>query len=251
MGNPFGHVDLQTSDVEGAKKFYTGLFDWRLEEPEKFPDYTLIDPGAPPSGGIMKLPAPQVPVGWNVYVGVDDVDGTAARAKELGGDVIVEKTPVGEMGAFAVLQDPQGGVISAWQCADPECPSIRGAATQEGARNPFCHVELMTADLDGAKKFYGDLFDWKLKTDESMPQYTLVETGSLPTGGMMAKPEAGIPTCWMTYVAVRSVAAAAAKVKELGGAVHKDRTEVPGLGWFAVVADPQGGVIGLWEAMKK
>jgi len=118
--------------------------------------------------------------------------------------------------------------------------------------NPFCHIELTTDDLGKAKEFYGSLFEWKL---EEMPMeggsYTMIETGEEPGGGMMATPAPGVPTCWMTYVRVDDAAATVDKARELGGMIHVERTPIPGIGFFAVIADPTGGVIGVFEGLEK
>ncbi len=114
--------------------------------------------------------------------------------------------------------------------------------------NTFCHIELTTGDLGAAKEFYGSLFDWKLGEmpmgDES---YTIIDTGEEPGGGMMGAPAPGVPTAWVVYVKVADVAAAAARAEELGGVVHMGKTPIPGHGFFAMIADPTGGVIGVWE----
>jgi predicted enzyme related to lactoylglutathione lyase len=115
--------------------------------------------------------------------------------------------------------------------------------------NAFVHVELNTTDLDKAKKFYGSLFDWKL---EDMPMsdgaYTMIDVGEGTGGGMMKHPMPGAPSMWLPYVVVDDCAAATAKAQSLGATVVKDRTEVPGMGWFTIILDPTGAAIGLWQS---
>ena len=119
--------------------------------------------------------------------------------------------------------------------------------------NPFVHVELNTTDLKKAKDFYSKLFSWKL---EEMPMgdmgtYTMVNVGEGTGGGMMKNPVPGAPSTWLAYVLVDDVAAATKKAKSLGATIMKDVTEVPGAGWFSVIADPTGAHFGLWKAKKK
>jgi predicted enzyme related to lactoylglutathione lyase len=118
--------------------------------------------------------------------------------------------------------------------------------------NKFCHIELTTKDVGVAKEFYGSLFDWRL---EDMPMgdgtYTSINTGVDPGGGMMAPPMPEVPTAWMAYVEVEDVAQTVERVKQLGGTVNLDKTPIPEMGFFAVIADPTGGVIGVWEAPEK
>ena len=118
--------------------------------------------------------------------------------------------------------------------------------------NPFVHVELNTQDVAKAKGFYTKLFDWKL---EDMPMedgtYTLIHVGEGTGGGIMQHPMKGAPSMWLSYVLVDDVDASTKKVKALGGTVMKDKTEVPGMGWLAIIADPTGAHLGLWKPMRK
>jgi len=113
--------------------------------------------------------------------------------------------------------------------------------------NPFCHLELTTDNLPGAKAFYSELFDWQLSEFPSpdMP-YTLINTGKDPGGGMMDLPDPQVPVGWTMYVLVEDVAAACAKARGLGGHVFKGPQDIPGVGTFAIIGDPQGAVFGLW-----
>ena len=64
---------------------------------------------------------------------------------------------------------------------------------------------------------------------------------------MMTAPSPEAPTAWVAYVQVERIEDSVRKVGQLGGHVMMDRTPVPGHGYFAIVGDPTGGVIGLWE----
>ena len=117
--------------------------------------------------------------------------------------------------------------------------------------NPFVHVELQTKDLDKAKKFYQGLFDWKL---EDMPMgngmsYTIINVGEGTGGGMWTNPAApNGPSHWLAYVNVDSIEATIDKVKSLGGTVIQPKTEVAEMGWYSVITDPTGAVLGLWQS---
>ncbi len=112
--------------------------------------------------------------------------------------------------------------------------------------NPFVHVELNTTDVGTAKAFYGALFDWKL--GDMGGEYTMIEVGEGTGGGLMKHPIPGAPSTWLAYVDVADVKAATAKAKSLGATILKDATEVPGMGWFSVIADPTGAALGLWQS---
>lgn len=117
--------------------------------------------------------------------------------------------------------------------------------------NPFVHIELTTSDVGKAKSFYQSLFSWKL-TDVPMgggQSYTMVDVGEGTGGGMFQMP--GAPVAWIPYVAVSDVAQATAKARSLGANILKDKTEVPGMGWFSIFQDTTGAVIAVWEMKPK
>jgi uncharacterized protein len=118
--------------------------------------------------------------------------------------------------------------------------------------NPFVHAELMTTDVNKSKTFYGRLFDWKLE-DMQMPDmtYTMINVGEGTGGGMLKNPIPGAPSSWVPYVLVDDVKAATAKAKSLGGQVMRENIEVPEMGWFSIVTDPTGAMLGLWQARKR
>ena len=113
--------------------------------------------------------------------------------------------------------------------------------------NPFVHVELHTDDLAKGKKFYQDLFDWKL---EDVPMgdgtYTMIGVGDGTGGGMMTNPAPGTPSHWLAYVDVADIDAATEKAKSLGATILQPKVETP-MGWFSVIADPTGAALGLWQ----
>jgi len=117
--------------------------------------------------------------------------------------------------------------------------------------NPFVHLELSSTDPEKSKAFYGKLFDWKLE-DMEMPQgtYTMIDVGTGTGGGMMKQlmPNAG--SGWVAYVEVDDVGAATRKAETLGAKTMKDSVEVPGMGWFSIITDPTGAMLGLWQTKR-
>lgn len=118
--------------------------------------------------------------------------------------------------------------------------------------NPFVHVELNTNDVAKAKSFYAKLFDWKME-DMAMDDgtYTMIDVGEGTGGGLMKHPMPGAPSMWLSYVLVDDIESSTKKVKALGGTVMKDKTEVPGMGWLAIIIDPTGAMLGLWNPKAK
>ena len=117
--------------------------------------------------------------------------------------------------------------------------------------NPFVHVELATTDVDKAKNFYSQLFDWKLTDMEMGPSgtYTMIDVGDGTGGGILKNPMPGVPSFWLAYVLVEDVGAATKKAAALGAKIVKDSVEVPNMGWFSILEDPTGAAFALWQAI--
>ena len=115
--------------------------------------------------------------------------------------------------------------------------------------NPFVHVELSTTDAGKAKAFYSKLFSWKMEDLEmgSGGVYTMIQPGEGTGGGLMQHPIPGAPSMWLAYVDVDDIKAATAKARSLGAQIKKDVTEIPDMGWFSIIEDPTGGMLGLWQ----
>ena len=112
----------------------------------------------------------------------------------------------------------------------------------------FSWCELLTTDADAAKRFYGKLFNWMLEPAPiSTPdmEYTLVKCGGEQMGGIMTIPPAaeGMPPCWGVYVTVDDVDATAKLAVEMGGKVCLPPQDIPQVGRFCVLQDPQGAMI--------
>jgi uncharacterized protein len=121
-----------------------------------------------------------------------------------------------------------------------------------GQQGSFVWYELMSSDVAAAKAFYAEVIGWKAE-DVPMPgmTYTILRMGETQIGGMMTLPkdacEAGAKPCWESYIQVDDVDQAAVKVQGLGGKIHRAAADIPGVGRFAVAADPQGAVFILFK----
>jgi predicted enzyme related to lactoylglutathione lyase len=112
--------------------------------------------------------------------------------------------------------------------------------------NPICHWELMVRDPKKARAFYKQVFDWRFE-DQPGGEYTLIQTGSEPGGGLMLKPPAAPASALNVYFSVDSIDATLRKVVEAGGTVVVPKTEVPGMGRFAMFLDPDQVAVGIFD----
>ncbi|KQY34000.1 VOC family protein [Rhizobium sp. Root483D2] len=116
----------------------------------------------------------------------------------------------------------------------------------------FVWYELMTTDTKAAETFYDDVVGWT-SADSGMPDadYTLFKTNGLRVAGLMTLPQSArdmnVPPAWLGYIGVDDVDASAEKLVKLGGTVHRQPDDIPGVGRFAVVADPHGAVFALFS----
>lgn len=110
----------------------------------------------------------------------------------------------------------------------------------------FSWCELLTTDVAEAKRFYSTLFGWTLEP-APMPgmEYTLVKYGGEQMGGIMSLPPGceGMPPSWGVYVTVDDVDATAKLAVEMGGKVLVPPQDIPQVGRFCVLQDPQGATI--------
>ena len=123
-------------------------------------------------------------------------------------------------------------------------------------KNPVVHFEIYAKDAEKLAGFYSSLFDWSI---EAMPgmEYRYVKTTdtddkNVPTqqginGGLIVRPAGYDDKGWINYINVDSLDAAVTRAQGLGATVMKPRAAVQGMGWFAMLVDPQGNSFAVWE----
>jgi hypothetical protein len=236
----FFWYELMTSDVVGAKAFYTQVIGWETEAFAGSTDYTIWKAGGAGVGGLMATQGG--PPGWLGYVQVEDVDRTVARAQQLGGSVYLAAQDIPDIGRFAVLGDPQGAGFAVMNPIGEERPP------EMRARGHIGWHELNSTDAAAAWTFYSALFGWLAATSMDMGEYGTYSIFRHPNdandswlGGMsdMAT-HTGAPAHWLFYFNVDDMDATLARIAAAGGKVLSGPMDVPGGGKSAIGADPQG-----------
>jgi len=117
-------------------------------------------------------------------------------------------------------------------------------------KHRFVWHDLNTKDVEGSKKFYGEVFNWKLGASDNGP-YLHITAGDEMIGGIrqMGADEPQ-PTSWLGYVVVDDVAATVSSVTSAGGKVYMPTTKMENVGTFAVTADPTGAVFAPWKSAR-
>jgi predicted enzyme related to lactoylglutathione lyase len=238
----FCWAELHTRDSDGAKAFYTGLFGWTFNDHDMGPDgvYTMFFKGEGTVGaGYVDT---QAPPHWGVYINVANVDETAEKARAAGGTVIAPPFDVMDVGRMAVLQDPTGAFFSIWQAKQ------HIGATVIDEPGAICWWELITNDVGAAGQFYSSVFGWTLKKDGvGGSDYTEFLNGGSSIAGMFAKrPEMGeMPSNWGIYFQVEDCDGSQARAVSLGGTSCFGPMDIPNVGRFATLADPQGAAFNI------
>jgi len=236
----------QTADVEAAKSFYSGLLDWEFEvfRPGEV-DYVMISSGGVMHGGFWPASPEGAPSVWIGHVYVEDCDAAAEKAKALGGAILHGPMDIPDVGRFALLQDPQGAMISAYTFAGDDTTVGEGV---------FVWDELSSPDVDGAKRFYGEVFGWTSDASDmgGGMVYTTFHRGEARVAGLYGQ-EADMsgPAEWHPYLAVEDVDASAARAVELGATQLAPATDIPEVGRFAMLLDPNGAMFGLFRPIER
>ena len=240
--------DLMTTDIDKASEFYTKLFGWQLNDVDMGGGtYKMIRSGETEIGGLVPLDKSHgAPSHWTAYVTVDDVNAAVQRANAQGGETLVPTTPIPNVGAFAMIKDPNGACISPFKSEQPDAPE----SDTSPPAGQFCWDELLTTDPDGAVRFYGELFGW---TEEKMDMgemgtYHMMKRGErYGVGIMQMPPQAAAPPHWLPYIAVEDVDQWAEKVTQLGGKIFYPPNDIPNIGRFSVCADSAGGMFAIFK----
>ena len=229
-----------SSDPKQAQAFYTQLFGWGTEvfKPGEI-DYTMISSGGQTHGGFSTAMEGAPPPHWLGHIRVENVEETIESVKNAGGKLAAGPFDMEEVGNMAIIADPQGAYVGIYQ------PYGAGA----DAEGVFVWDELGTTDADGAQRFYEEVFGWTTKDmGEDFGGYRIFDRpGGTGQGvaGLMQNQDATIPAAWTPYVGVEDTDACCAKAKELGASAVVEPMDVPTVGRFAILKDPQGAVFGI------
>ena len=247
-------IDLATTDLESAKTFYGELFGWDTHD-MPMPQggvYTMLSKDGKDVAGAYvlndQMAAMGVPPHWVSYVTVADADAAAFAVASAGGTIIAEPFDVESAGRMVVAADREGASFSMWQ---PRGSIGSYRVNEAGA---LIWNELQTNDPDSAASFYQEVFGWGSEsTDMPTGVYTSFLVGGKAVAGMMQiQPEWGpVPPNWSIYLGVEDVDASLAKALAMGGTAQMEPMDVPEVGRFVMVSDPQGAMFYIMTAPER
>ena len=238
-------VDLQTPDLNAARRFYGELFGWSFEESG---GYLFASAGGRKVAGLVALgPEARVAPMWSVYLASDDAEATARAAGQAGARLLVPPMDITDRGRMAYFSDPTGALFGVWQGK-----AHRGAEVT-GEPGTMAWHEVYTRDVGAARGFYGSVFGLEpRRLDAPGIEYWTLHCGPAVAFGAMQMtsqfpPE--VPSHWNTYFAATDVDAAVSRLVALGGAVVAPAFDTP-YGRLAFVADPLGAAFCLMNPIK-
>jgi uncharacterized protein len=248
-------VETWHDDPEPAIRFYSGVLGWEAENTQPadangtFHVCRLRGRDAAAIGSPIPEGAPPTPL-WTTFILVESAEETAGKAKDAGGNVILEPFESLEGGRLAIIADPAGATFAAWEQAEHKGAQV---VNEPGA---YSMSFLETTDPDGAKAFYGALFGWESKAfgpPEAgfalwrLPGYVGGEPQQPVPRDNVATMIAGGegPARWSVDFWVANADEAAAKATDLGGSTLTPPSDVPGVAGMreATIADPAGAVL--------
>lgn len=232
-------VDLMVPDPRMAMDFYGALFGWDFaDQGDAAGNYLLCSvDGRIVAGMGGSSPDREAPSVWTTYLATSDVDATAARITEAGGQLLMAPMDVMAEGRMVTASDPTGAVFGLWQAGNTAGVQLTGVPSA------LVWNECMTRDFEAAKEFYRRVFGYTVQDmeDEEFDYATLLVGDRIVggVGGLPSEVPAEVPPHWMSYFGVTDTDATVARAAALGGTVVSPPTDSP-YGRMAAIADNQG-----------
>jgi predicted enzyme related to lactoylglutathione lyase len=256
--NPHGSFiwyELMTPDPDRAKSFYDAVVGWDIEpQPTGEMDYRMIrraDGGN--AGGVLRITEEMQQHGarptWLGYLNVADVDATVASMEAAGGKTLMGATDIPHVGRIAMLADPQGAPFYVMMPMPPAgTPKARSDVFSPTEVQRCAWNELVTSDLDAARRFYPEQFGWTL--GDTMPMgpmgdYQFIHQDGQMIGAMFAPPDRR--PAWRFCFRVDNLDRSIEAIRGGGGEILFGPAEVPGGGMIVQATDPQGAFFMLIE----
>jgi uncharacterized protein len=235
-------VDLTTPDLEGALRFYGGVFGWEFEDAgeEAGHYHQALVRGRRVAGLGPAQPGSPPQAYWTTYLSGTDVDAHATAIAEAGGTVMFGPLEVTGQGRMLIAVDAEGAMFGIWE------PQAHKGAQLVNENAALTWNQLMSRNLDGAARFLGSVFPYAFEALPEMPfdAYRVFAISGRVVGGMLAMPgelPAEAPPHWLTYFWLDDVDGGARRAQDLGGELLREPEDSP-YGRSATLRDPQGAV---------
>ena len=243
----FCWLDMATTDIEEAKKFYNEIFGWDAVPSgmEDGSEYTMFNMNGKNVAAMYLLMKEQkdmgIPPHWMSYIACDQVEAILEKVKANGGNVISEIFEIPEVGRGAMIQDPEGAVVGLWQ-ADKHI-----GMSYKNIPNSLSWVEHASHGNPATIAFLENVFSWTSNTQKfGDTDYTTFFAGEEAVAGLYVMPAEmhSLPCHWLPYFMVANIDETLNKSEKMNGKILMPKMFIAGVGHFAVIQDPQGAVFG-------
>jgi predicted enzyme related to lactoylglutathione lyase len=241
----FVWADLFTHDAAGEAKFYSSLFGWTPHSMQRNGrTHIVMSNGGQPIASIVERKAAHADAlaNWIPFIAVPDAAAALAAANDAGGKTLAPARDFPRMGMRAIIGDPEGtpiGIIQSSSGDPADYPSKDG---------DWAWFELYSKNPKAAGDFYGRVFHYDVKADSRLNKegHYILATGQNHRGGIQSLDNTpGAEADWIPTVQVPDIDAAIAHASTLGGQVVFQPSRPELASRFAIISDPDGGVIGL------
>lgn len=236
-------ADLITEDAEAASGFYAALFGWDVEKVEDG-GYRINHKGRL-IGSISQIDGSEDVDRsfWLVAIEVNDLKQSMRSAAENNATVYEKITKVKDLGRYAVIGDAEKAPVMFIQSGKTPIGGTEGPGA-------WVWAELWTDDIEKAATFYADVVGvGHDTTDRGGEDYHLFTSQGKPRAGIVKIPVEleRVDPGWAPYVGITDIAATLAKAKKLGGRVILGETEHPAAGSVALILDPVGAALFVYQ----
>jgi predicted enzyme related to lactoylglutathione lyase len=238
--------EAATTDLERTTAFYSELFGWTHHDSPmgEMGVYRHFEVDGQPIGAAYQMGKNMagIPPHWIQYLSVADVDQAAEKVTANGGKINMGPMDIPHVGRVVYVQDPQGAAIALFRDEKGD------AAPPDGRPGPgtFCWESLVTTDKKAAADFYTRVTSLKVEDFQGMPALSR-GTGMSDGVADIGDAPPGVPPHWMSHVVVKNLEESRDRAARLGGQVMMPEIVVPTVGRIAIIADPVGAIISLFE----
>jgi predicted enzyme related to lactoylglutathione lyase len=232
-------ADAMFADVEGAKSFYGDVLGWTFGEAStEYGNYTqAYANGKAVAAVVPPMPGAEDQSAWCLYLASPDVNATAAKVRDHGGEILMGPMQVSDFGSMLLVRDPSGVVFGVWQAG------VHEGFEAKAVPGAYCWAEVFTREPEKSDAFFPAVFPYRAQQmeDDTMDfrVFNLDEQSVLGRMKMTDDFPPEVPPYINVYFTVEDCDAAVAKATERGGVLRFGPMDTP-FGRFAALSDPQG-----------